>query len=253
MKFLEKYKLFEYAEVDNQKIHKICKIYDINNYTINTDGSIDVDDDVNIDNYYLEKIPLKFNKVTGYFVVHQNILKSLNGSPKWVGGDFDCSENDLTTLKGGPEYVGGNYSCILNELTDLEGSPSKVDGDFHFFANNIISLKGAPEYIGGDFLSCDLPDGSFLNIMTLNGLPKIGGRFYYSEQSLIYNVIKLFKPVDSWFPFYDIKNMLYDFNNYYDPIKIINNEPYIVLDRLNEFLLDNDLNTVNGVKGYKLL
>ena len=34
--------------MNEQKIHDICKVYNINNYTINSDGSIDVDGNVNL-------------------------------------------------------------------------------------------------------------------------------------------------------------------------------------------------------------
>ena len=51
-------KLFESFE----DINKICRKYDIENYTINPDGYIDVNDTVYL--YYkgLTKLPLKFNK-----------------------------------------------------------------------------------------------------------------------------------------------------------------------------------------------
>jgi len=39
MKYLKKYRLFE----NHDEIHKICKEYGIENYTINGDGSIDVE------------------------------------------------------------------------------------------------------------------------------------------------------------------------------------------------------------------
>ena len=49
-------KLFEsFNDIDS-----ICKKYNITNYTINSDGSIDVDGDVNLSNRGLTKLPLKF-------------------------------------------------------------------------------------------------------------------------------------------------------------------------------------------------
>ena len=48
-------------------IHDICKRYNITNYTINGDGSIDVDGSVKLSEYKLTEFPLIFNKVTGYF------------------------------------------------------------------------------------------------------------------------------------------------------------------------------------------
>ena len=46
-------------------ISLICKRYRIKNYTVNSDGSIDVDGNVYLDNRKLTKLPLKFNKVNG--------------------------------------------------------------------------------------------------------------------------------------------------------------------------------------------
>ena len=91
-----------------QEIHNICNEYDIDNYTINPDGSIDVDDNVNLNYRDLTKIPIKFNKVSGNFDCFRNQLTSLEGCPKEVGGYFSCSNNKLSTLDG--------YNGDLNKL-----------------------------------------------------------------------------------------------------------------------------------------
>ena len=77
-------------------IHKICKEYGIKNYTINGDGSIDVNGHVNLTHKGLTKLPLKFNHVSGNFYCGYNNLTSLEGSPKSVGGNFWCYNNNLT-------------------------------------------------------------------------------------------------------------------------------------------------------------
>ena len=88
-------KLFE----NFQDIDSICKEYEIENYTVNPDGSIDVDGDVDLDNKRLTKLPLRFGRVTGYFFCYSNQLTTLEGSPREVGGKFDCSYNQLTSLE----------------------------------------------------------------------------------------------------------------------------------------------------------
>ncbi len=70
MKYLKNYKLFEF--VDEDEIHSLCKKYSIKNYTINGDGTIDVD----LDGKSLTKIPLNFNKVSGDFYCSINNLTS---------------------------------------------------------------------------------------------------------------------------------------------------------------------------------
>ena len=99
-------------------ISLICKKYGINNYTINPDGSIDVNGSVNLYNKGLTELPLTFNKVSGDFFCGRNNLTSLKGCPRWIGDDFYCRYNDLTSLEFSPDYVGGDFSCELNYLTD---------------------------------------------------------------------------------------------------------------------------------------
>lgn len=123
----------------NQEIHDICKKYRIRNYTINSDGSIDVDGNVNLEYNELTKIPIKFNKVRG---------------------SFDCSSNNLTSLEGSPERVRGSFDCVSNNLTSLQYSPEIVDGGFYCGGNTLESLDG----YNGDYekLYCDNKDGLIL-------------------------------------------------------------------------------------------
>ena len=87
-------KLFEGFE----DIDAICKKYGITNYTISSDGSIDVDGDVNLIDINLDKLPLRFNRIGGNFYCNNNQLTSLEGAPKEVGGFFDCDKNPLPQL-----------------------------------------------------------------------------------------------------------------------------------------------------------
>src|SRR5574344_1156209 len=86
----------------------------IGTYTINDDGSIDVDGMVRLTNKYLTKIPFKFRNVSGSFWCNSNPLTSLEGAPNSVGGGFYCSDNQLTSLEGAPNSVGGVFNCSNN-------------------------------------------------------------------------------------------------------------------------------------------
>jgi hypothetical protein len=99
-------------------ISLICKQYGIENYTINPDGSIDVAGDVDLSLEKLTELPLRFNKVTGWFDCGRNNLTSLKGCPRWIGGGFSCRSNNLTSLEFSPDYVGGGFDCINNKLTN---------------------------------------------------------------------------------------------------------------------------------------
>jgi len=208
-------KLFEAFE----EIDSICKKYNIVNYTINDDGTVDVDGDVNLRNvtvnvkgeygFYkgLTKLPLKFGSVTGYFDCSYNQLNTLEGGPKEIGGNFICSYNQLTTLEGGPIHVGGNFDCSDNKLTTLEGAPNYVGGSFNCYNNQLTTLEGGPSYVGGGFY-CGYNQLTTLEggpdhvgrdfychrnkLITLEGSPiEIGGSFY-CEDNPIYSIYKLF-------------------------------------------------------------
>ena len=135
-------------------IHSICDEYGINDYTVNPDGSIDVDGNVilSYDFYFgeLTNIPLKFAKIIGDFECDRNQLTTLKGSPTSVGGGFDCSGNKLTSLEYCPKSVGGNFDCHSNELTSLEYC-SEIGGHLNCRRNQITDFKGVPEFFEGLF------------------------------------------------------------------------------------------------------
>ena len=158
MNYLDNYNYWESVS--------ICKKYNIKNYTINSDGLIDVNGDVDLrgsrfwdefkssklgvaNNWTLDTLPLKFGKVSGSFDCRYNNLETLEGCPKEVGGDFYCSDNKLTTLVGCPvevrRFLGGD-----NLFSDLTGCPQFINGDFNVSDNkNLVSLKGGPKKVKG--------------------------------------------------------------------------------------------------------
>jgi hypothetical protein len=111
-------------------IHDICKRYNIKNYTVNPDGSIDVNGDVDLYNCNITELPLRFNKVSGDFWCGDNNLTSLKDCPRWIGGGFSCSDNKLTSLEFSPDYVGGYFNCDNNKLTD-NYCDSEIGGYFY--------------------------------------------------------------------------------------------------------------------------
>ena len=91
---------------------EFCEKY-LQNYNINSDGTIDVNGYVFL-MYKLgnmKKLPVKFGKVSGDFSCYRNSLTTLEGCPKFVGGDFDCRKNNLMTLEGCSKYIGGYFAC----------------------------------------------------------------------------------------------------------------------------------------------
>ncbi len=128
--------------IDIDDIHKICRKYYITNYIINSDGSIDVKDDVILYDMYLKEIPLKFNKVSGYFSCSDNNLKSLKNSPIYVGRSFYCDNNMLTSLEYSPDYVGVDFICNYNRFTSLKYLSKNIGNEIQCYSNPLESLDG---------------------------------------------------------------------------------------------------------------
>jgi hypothetical protein len=145
---IKNWNLFKESVDMKSNIREICKEYKIENYTINGDGTIDVDGDVDLSDMGLNEIPLKFGRVSGDFICSNNSIKSLNGCPQWVGGHFSCRGNRLTSLEFCPQWVGGNFFCYNNQLTSLEYIPKVINKNIACFSNNITSLIGI-NYIEG--------------------------------------------------------------------------------------------------------
>lgn len=125
----------------------VCEKYDITNYTINDDMSIDVDGDVSFWKSEMEELPLKFGKVSGSFDCSDNKLTTLKGSPYYIGTDFDCSNNKLTSLEFSPKKIECDFNCCGNKITTLEGGPEYVGYTYYFSDNEVTSLRGLPEDI----------------------------------------------------------------------------------------------------------
>ena len=160
------------AQRRTEMIKEWLKEYDIENYTINRDFTIDVNESINLYNMDNEEFPeyIQFGVVKGDFDCSTNKLTSLRGCPREVEGDFNCGDNELTSLEGAPVECHSffcynnnlitlkgapketeDFGCDDNKLTDLEGAPKKV-GSFNCSYNKLKSLKGAPREVSGNFI-----------------------------------------------------------------------------------------------------
>ena len=134
MKYLKLYENFK-GDIDT-----ICRDYGISNYVINRDESVDVNENVFIDNRDLKTFPFKFGKIRGGFYCVDNKLITLKNGPIEVSGDFSCSSNKLTTLEYGPKIVNGNYYCISNNLKDVTGFPHNFHGVVNAHDNPVYEI-----------------------------------------------------------------------------------------------------------------
>jgi hypothetical protein len=181
MGIIKKYKIFE----SNTEIDKICRKYDIKNYTINSDNSVDVDGDVNLYNKKLESIPLNFNIVNGYFGCGSNQLTSLKGCPVRVGSRFSCYGSNLTSLQYSPQYMeNGNFSCGNNKIKSLQYCTELIRGYFSCTYNNLTSLEYHPT-VYGEFWCWNNQINTFENFYYYK-------EDVYFENNPIYDIYELF-------------------------------------------------------------
>ncbi len=146
MKYL---KLFE--QQTESDIAQICEKYGIDNWSISSEGLVDVDGSVDLSFKKLTKLPLKFGRVSKDFFCSNNRLNSLHGCPQVVNGNFNCQNNKLTNLEGSPNSVGGDFCCYNNHLTSLEGCAQMVGANFWCQYNQLTNLEGSPQLVGGNF------------------------------------------------------------------------------------------------------
>ena len=119
---------------------EICKQYNITNYTINDDGTIDVDGDIYLYNKELTELPLTFNKVLGSFNCGMNKLTSLKGCPRWIKENLSCHSNRLTSLEFAPDYVGVDFYCNWNNIQDIY-CETEIGGFIHSEVENDFLIK----------------------------------------------------------------------------------------------------------------
>lgn len=194
------------------------------------------------------------------FICNENLLKSLQFCPREVGGYFDCSENKIKSLVGGPNTKNG-YDCSHNELVNLEGVPRELNS-LYCGHNLLTTLEGGPDVIHNT-LKCNhnklttldgIPsklvhlDCSSNQIYKIEGLKEISDLFIkYNPFQVMWNIIG---PVVS-----KDYTLLELFNEYdiirdpgYDGVDSTKRvqRPVIILDRLNSFLDDIGLETIDN-------
>jgi hypothetical protein len=181
VEILKKFKQY----FSNTKINKICRKYNIENYTINGNNSVDVDGNVDLYWKKLKSIPLNFNIVNGCFYCGCNYLTSLKGCPVRVGNGFSCYNNNLTSLQYSPQYIeNGDFSCGWNGIESLQYCTELIRGYFNCRDNNLTSLQYHPT-VYGEFYCRNNQINTFEN-------------FYYFKEDIdfrfnpIYDIYELF-------------------------------------------------------------
>lgn len=117
---------------------------------LHDDGLVYVQGSVEMDDVEIKELPVKFGTVTGDFSLYRSYLETLEGCPRRVGGDFNCSEcKNLKTLKGCPAEVGMDFSAHSNiNLETLEHATRNVKGKM--YCDNNPKLPEDQKFIAKD-------------------------------------------------------------------------------------------------------
>ena len=102
-------------------IESILNYFNVNNYNINKDGSVDVYDSVHISLKNIHRLEIQFNHVHGDFVISNNPLTTLKGLPRYIDGSLFCRNTSLETLEHFPEFINGYSYLIYNPIKTLNG------------------------------------------------------------------------------------------------------------------------------------
>ncbi|MCC7038443.1 MAG: hypothetical protein IT560_14230 [Alphaproteobacteria bacterium] len=89
--------------------------------------------------------------VNGGYYIFNVPMKTMHGTPKYVGGNFFCGDNGLETLEGATPDIAGGFSCKDNNLKNLRHGPKNVGADYIVENNKLETAEGAPENLTGIF------------------------------------------------------------------------------------------------------
>lgn len=202
------------------RIKKYCFLLGIKDYKINKDNSIDVNESVNLTDswtrnsanyswddkkgkrWFRDKLPIKFGKVNGNFNISGCFLKTLEGCPTHVEGNFDCSSNkNLESLEGSPKFVGGKYNATSCNIKSLKGISNNISELYsrnnphqHLhdislnlgFNDNLMDLIDFPDFLKGNFSFRDCPVEEILNLFNIRSVYKGSGIFDTENEKIIH-------------------------------------------------------------------
>lgn len=158
--FQNNFSAYPDAASNMDMIHLNNKLYDLNNLP----RDLTVNGDIYMADMGLTKLPdMSGLTVNGDFIVMNNNLSDLRGSPRVVRGNYICSWCNLTSVTGMPEIVGKTFDCSNNKLTKIDAPFNHIGGDFIAINNQISTLDGMPLRVGN---KVDLSGNVFADFWT---------------------------------------------------------------------------------------
>ena len=149
--------------------------------------------------------------------------------------DVYLNNKGLTKLPLKFNKINGFINFSSNRLISLEGSPMEINNSFWCNLNRLTSFEYTPKIIRGGL------DCRFNNIKTFEHFPSCIKYYFCCDDNPIEEVWKLFEDTTKI-------ELLNDFDIFRDEDT---DEPAIIMDRLNDFLLTIGKDPVEKVKGYK--
>jgi hypothetical protein len=112
---------------DPIQVEEYCTKLWGNSFEVDDEGFVTVEDNLNFENYYGKKLPVKFREVTGGIYCQKSNLATMENFPQKVGHLLNIEGTKITSLKSCPEYVKHNFFC--NQLvTSYVGFPKYIKG-----------------------------------------------------------------------------------------------------------------------------
>jgi hypothetical protein len=150
MRYLRDYRLFESSDGLTDEQRKFLYSVAHRRWSVNREGLVDVKGSFLCDSQGLEDfLGIRFGKVSVGFRCRANQLRTLEGSPRGVGGNFYCYRNPLISLEGAPEVIRGyfcfkntyfsyNLQSFLNEIDRIKPDEISLLLTHHFFTPQVI-------------------------------------------------------------------------------------------------------------------
>lgn len=93
----------------------------IKNYYINENYSINVYQNVDLDRFIGDELPIKFNKVLGYFSCSISNIKSFKNFPNFIEENIYLQGNIIENFHGFPKTVKGRIVLWNSTIKSMEG------------------------------------------------------------------------------------------------------------------------------------
>lgn len=113
----------------------------IENYTIRSDLTVDINGSVQLRSRNLDVLPFQFGRILHHFCCAENRLVSLEGTPLEIGGNFICYKNNLENLKHSPKVIRGVFDTRWNPIKTFNNLDFEFIGSFRHRGDPIFELE----------------------------------------------------------------------------------------------------------------